>query len=55
MLNRIQKEKEFHNTRFAKETRDSLNKFYSVSSLIENYTWEKIAEKFEAVYSSLLR
>lgn len=37
MKDRIQKEKDFHNDRFANETRDSLNKYYSVSSLIDEY------------------
>ena len=37
MKDRIQKEKDFQIDRFANETRDSLNKYYSVSSLIEEY------------------
>ncbi len=37
MQDRIQKEKEFHNIRFNKETRDSLDKYYSISFLIEGF------------------
>ncbi len=37
MTDRIQKEKDFHNVRFENETRDSLNKYYSISFLIDNH------------------
>ena len=34
MIDRIQKEKDFHNIRFEQETRESLNKYYSINFLI---------------------
>ena len=37
MQTRIQKEKEFHNKRFSKETREQLDKYYAVSPLINKY------------------
>lgn len=37
MADRIQKEKDFHNNRFEHETRATLDKYYSVSFLIDSY------------------
>lgn len=44
---RIQREKDFHNVRFEKETRDSLDKYYSVSQLIDNYYYGKLFKEIE--------
>ncbi len=41
MQDRIQREKDFHNTRFEKETRESLDKYYSVNSII-NKDYQKL-------------
>jgi ubiquinone/menaquinone biosynthesis C-methylase UbiE len=38
MMDRIQREKEFHNSRFQNESRGSLSKYYSINNLIlDNY------------------
>ena len=42
MYDKIKKEKEFHNKRFEKETRNSLNKYYSISNLIDTYFKRKL-------------
>ena len=42
MYDKIKKEKEFHNIRFEKETRNSLNKYYSISHLIDTYFKDKL-------------
>jgi len=44
MTDRIQKEKDFHNNRFENETRVSLDKYYSVSFLIDSYYQDVLYE-----------
>jgi ubiquinone/menaquinone biosynthesis C-methylase UbiE len=41
-MDRIQKEKNFHNKRFEEETRDQLNKYYSIAHLIDKYYNNKL-------------
>ena len=45
MPDRIQKEKDFHNNRFASETRESLDKYYSISYLINDYYQDNLFKK----------
>ncbi len=42
MHDKIQKEKEFHNIRFEKETRSLLKKYYSIAHRIDSYFKAKL-------------
>ena len=48
MTDRIEKEKKFHNERFAEDSRKHLDKYYTISNNVRELFFDKLKKDVEA-------